>query len=369
MIDRSSLATATLVVVLVASLPAGVAVTAAAQEVTGTETGNVTENVTGTATENVTGTVTGNLTGSETDSNETPQLEDASLLDSLGCLPAPSLRDISMNAYQQESTNLETQSSTVTSREHRRTEVEATFRIESGYIAADTLCIDGAAEESGGVRLRMNGVEFEETTLLGPRTDVAFAQGEADTLTVVLPPEEVLTLLAQVPDSIDMIDTIRDAFGIEDEGETEAERNESDDNTTDIVDDPLENTTDAVNDTIDNTTDVVEGTLGNSTDAVDDTVDNTTDVVDDTVDNTTDAVDDTTDAVDDTIDNTTDTVDETTDAVDNTTDTVDDTADNTTDVVDDTVDNTTDAVEETVDNTTDAVEDTLDTTTDLLRIG
>lgn len=323
MIDRSSLVAACLVVLVVASLPAG-AYSAASS--------------------------------STPNASLQQEAEDADVLDSLGCLPSPALRDISMNAYSQESTNLQTQGGTVASTSTGPEDEQETFRIESGSIAASTICFSASDDDRDSVELQLNDVEFEDTSLTGPWTDVEFEQGEADSMTVVLPPEEVLSLLVQIPGSIDLIETIKDLFGIDgyEVDETGSETNDTDDGSSDEIGDTVDNTTETVNDTVDNTTDTVNDTVDNTTDTVNDTVDNTTDTVNDTVDNTTDTVDDT-------VDSTTGTIDET---VDNTTDAVDDTVTDT--PIDETVDTTTDAVDETVDTTTDVVDDTVETTTGIV---
>ncbi|MFC6769313.1 hypothetical protein [Natrinema soli] len=320
--------------------------------------------------------------GPSSSSNEAAQLADGNPLDSLACLPSPTLENISMNAYKQEATNLQTKSGDVSATSTGPSDGQDTFGIESGLIAASTICFSGSDHDRESIELQLNDVGFEDTKLIGPWTDVEFEQGEADSMTVVLSPEAVLDLLKQLPDSINAIKTIKNLFGIEDYGidETDPAANETDDtedNTTDPDDDTGDNTTDSDNDTGDDiVTDPVDDTEDDMTDPVDNSTDETTDAVDDTVDNTTDTVNDTTnntaDAIDDTTNNTTDAVDGT---VDTTTDAVDDTTNNTTDAVDDTVDdtaldepvdNTTDAVDETVDGTTDVVDDTVDGTTDII---
>ncbi|WP_436345967.1 hypothetical protein [Natronorubrum sp. FCH18a] len=360
MTDRSSLVAACLVVLVVASLPAG-AYSAASS--------------------------------STPNASLQQEAEDAEVLDSLGCLPSPALRDISMNVYRQESTNLQTQGGTVASTSTGPKDEQETFEIESGSISASTICFSASDDERESVELQLNDVEFEDTSLTGPWTDVEFEQGEADSMTVVLPPEEVLSLLVQIPGSIDVIETIKDLFGIDgfELDETDPASNETDNDstdedgdvvndTTDETGDTVENTTDEIGDTVENTTDPVDGAVNNTTDTVDDTVNETTDTVDDTVNETTDTVDDTvnetTDTADNTVNETTDTVDgvvnDTTetvdDTVDDTPDEVDDTVNDTTDAVDDTADETTDAVDDTVDETTDAVDGVVDTTTDLLTV-
>lgn len=232
------------------------------------------------------------------------------------CIPGPALQDIDMNAHQQDAEALQTVDGTVTTggAEPAR---EETFRIESDAIAASETCFADLNPKNGVIELQLDDPEFEDTSLIGPRTNIEFAEGEADSMTVVLPYKEAIHIIAQLPTSIDVVETLRilmeEKFGSDvhwsetDDGGTDEESSDDDD----LVDDPPENATDPVENTtdaVDDATDVADDTINRTTDAVDDTVDETTDIVDET---TNDSLENTTDAVDDTVDNTTDAVDET----------------------------------------------------------
>lgn len=224
------------------------------------------------------------------------------------CIPAPVLQDVTMNAHEQTAENLQTEDGTVSTGGQGPDERE-TFEVDAGEISADENCFADLNPQNDVIELRIHDAEFEDTSLTGPRTDIEFAEGEADTMTLVLPYEEALLLIAQLPTSIDVVETLKqvleDEFGVdffdEDENSTESETDDDDD---DDLADPPENATEPINET----TNVADETVDRTTDAVDETVNSTTDAVD-TV--TGGVLDNTTDAVDETVDTTTDAVDET----------------------------------------------------------
>ncbi|SER19058.1 hypothetical protein [Natrinema salaciae] len=130
------------------------------------------------------------------------------------CLSTSGLENVSMNAYRQEATALRTQSANVSSTGNGTTAEEGLIGIESGYIEGNETCFDRISTENETMQIALEEVQFENTTLRGPWTNIEFGEGEADSMTVVLPGDAFLSVLRQMHVGDSFIDLFKDIYDL-----------------------------------------------------------------------------------------------------------------------------------------------------------
>ncbi|MDF9744630.1 hypothetical protein [Natrinema salsiterrestre] len=181
------------------------------------------------------------------------------------CLNTAPAENVSMNAYEQNTTDLRTQSATVSSTGNGTTAREGFIEIESEFINGNQTCFDRVSTEKKTMMLQLKGVQFENTSVRGPWTDIVFGQGEADVVTILLPGNEFLDVLRQMGVSEGFIEFFEEEYDLASTGdaettagqtETDGPANESNDSTENVTesDEPTENATES------------DGESGNTTD-------------------------------------------------------------------------------------------------------
>lgn len=218
---------------------------------------------------------------------------DASLVQDDGvyreyCLPFSSeLENITMNVYEQEATDLRTQSTTVSSIGNGTAAEENLVGVTSEAIHSERTCFKRPWKANETMVIELTGVQFENTTLRGPWTTVEFGHGEAEMLTITLPGEQYLRTLQQSPIGRRILDRMKNYFNLSanvsaEPVAVETERTnlaaESDDPPGNVIptdnatenatppDDGNGNATDDIGDTSENRTGPTNGSLQNTTD-------------------------------------------------------------------------------------------------------
>ncbi|PCR92350.1 hypothetical protein [Natrinema ejinorense] len=192
------------------------------------------------------------------------------------------LENISMNAYEQDATNLTTESAVVSSTGNGTTAEAGMIEIGSGQIHSARTCFDRVSMANETMTITLDDVEFEETTLRGPWTDIEFGHGTADRMIITLPWDQLVYLLRQSPVGERIIPELEEHFGLSapDDAETaaaengtEGSANESNDPTANATDsnetttatDPDETTANGTDSGDENTTDAIDEPRANST--------------------------------------------------------------------------------------------------------
>lgn len=86
-----------------------------------------------------------------------------------------------MNASRQTATNLQTQSATGDG----TTIKNDLIPIKSEYIDGIELCFDRLSTANETMQIQLHDVQFVNTSMHGPRTDIEFRTGDADAMTVI----------------------------------------------------------------------------------------------------------------------------------------------------------------------------------------
>ncbi|MBZ6495435.1 hypothetical protein [Natrinema longum] len=131
------------------------------------------------------------------------------------------LENISMNAYEQDATNLTTESAVVSSTGNGTTAEADMIEIGSGKIHSARTCFDRVSMENETMTITLDDVEFEETTLRGPWTDIEFGHGTADRMIITLPWDQLVYLLRQSPVGESIIPELEEHFGLSAPDDTE----------------------------------------------------------------------------------------------------------------------------------------------------
>ncbi|WP_254525189.1 hypothetical protein [Natrinema caseinilyticum] len=154
------------------------------------------------------------------------------------CIPPSPLENTTMNASRQTATNLRTQSATVSATGDGTTIKNDLITIESEYIEGSELCFDRLSTVNETMQIQLHDVQFVNTSIHGPWTDIEFRTGSADVMTVILPGEELLNVLRQTPSGRLLIDGIKDRYDLASAGNESAETGS--DGPTDGTDDSME---------------------------------------------------------------------------------------------------------------------------------
>lgn len=125
---------------------------------------------------------------------------------------AEDLEDTRMNVTQQDATNLRTESSTVSSTGNGSTTVEGLIKITTEEIHTNETCFVRPWEANETMMVTLTDVEFENTTLRGPWTNIRFEHGEADLMILVLPGREFLKTLKQSQRGELIFDSMKEYF-------------------------------------------------------------------------------------------------------------------------------------------------------------
>lgn len=214
------------------------------------------------------------------------------------CLGLPThLENITMHVYEQEATDLRTESTTVVSGGNGTTPEEDMIAVTAEAIHSPDTCFKRPWKANETMVIELTDVEFTNTSLRGPWSRVTFGHGEATKMTILLSGEQYLKTLKQSPRGRLIFDSMKSYFELSANVTLESatmstdastaksdtsptnttERNESVKNET-SPDNPAENET------------VPESGSENTTDAIDERGTNTTDSTNDSSQNSTGAI-------------------------------------------------------------------------------